>query len=663
MKCKFHKKENCKICSHGEPRPRVRYGHASDNDSGTVTINNLAMLDQEFADDNVYKDRILSPDLVCGPNGKTAKEFYSSLVKLIDNDVVVNGARCKCKKQPYLGKYQIGTFCPTCRTEIKRDVDESSAYIEADGTNFFMNPSVIYILSKTQLGKVFLNIVKRGGGKWSATKQQKAYNGGRPYAFTKRLIEIFGSMPTYRIFEMYFETILMIGLSILKSSVKDKEDRMVLTMLIDKYKEDAGYVYSRYIKLPPSLFMVQRNVVNNTMFRTTALTAEIISRYVATVTLDESTPNLNNLVTKMHGWISFKIYASMNVTTKEVLKKKKGFFRGDLSSGRASWSMYNVLTQPIGYEPSLNHTYLPWRTGLITLREPILYYLISVKGMDGLEAVKLIEDNYSTYNETLNEAFDACEDFGFTMTENRPPQLHVGSFFQLAIKVKRDPKIKTHSIHPLLFKTLNADTDGDNLLGVLDTSKTLQGQNAIFRPSNLTFAGPAHSLMLTTILKTTAYNFTNYMLRKYNNDKQFNWHNRRPPSYIKGVSKTFLFDNYKQGVSHATGVVEQARPFYPERQDKIDIDLFPKKIDDGLNDLINEYTQVIEKYNKLKAYIDKEKMESITLSNYLKGKYNISVIKQAFGRRAKLSDHIVNPIFASDGFFETKLYEIISSII
>lgn len=367
-----------------------------------------------------------------------------------NTDVLSPVPACGCGA--LTGGWRLGRQCPECNTVVERPAEtsvEHNVWLRApEGVKGFISPHIWVTLS-TKLSSSRYNLMEWLTNPGSIPPQ-------RLPATTKNRIAQLQAMNWPRGLNNFIDNYDAFIDLLPKLGIRNAAE------LQKKLRICRDNTFSLYLPMPTKLLLVMENT-NRGSFADLPITGAIdAAKTIASLSREGNKRSTDYLERKTVGVIKniSMYYHRTGVTT---LRRKRGWFRGQLFSTRVNFSFRSVITsinEPAHYE----ELHIPWSIGM----EVFKYHLINrlkKRGYPVREAFDLVEGHGNQYHPLLAELVDEIikdtPDGRLHCLFQRNPSLLRNSAQDLPIaKVKKDLSDNTISMPRLALNGPNADFDG-----------------------------------------------------------------------------------------------------------------------------------------------------------------------------------------------------------
>ena len=380
-------------------------------------------------------------------------------------------------------------FVPTCECgKTKGFLYDTCTYCGSKVVNIFDITNPIIWIRKLDNNLPFLNItfytMLKDILKHSKRGKTKKYDYVRWLCDTSyrvsdvplylKNIEVILGERTYHNFISKLDKIL-IFLSNHQSIKLSKSKSKTLSKLIKAYSEDRDKLLSNYIPLINKRLLVM-NITSSKYKYTLPILSNVINIVRTPLSLDKSLMS-EQRYNSLAGKYTVRILSELSNLFEEYndskLSGKKKLVRKHIFGTRSHFTFRTVVTTlSTGYD--YDEIHVPYVIGLVVFRPHLINKLLSNTNLSYRDINKLLIDSILKPNKLvtkyLNELIQDSKfktvsgKKGIPTIVNRNPTLLQGSSQLVYItKFKDDPYDKTAGVNIMVFRAMNADTDGDQL--------------------------------------------------------------------------------------------------------------------------------------------------------------------------------------------------------
>lgn len=405
--------------------------------------------------DEIFHQLPTSPIIindVLSTSEKEREDLNNLIYSRYGSEHLTNLPSCNCGEGiGIVGEYNIGVYCPNCRSTVKPPIDKeinSILWMRAPaGVQKFINPIVWTMLSKRFTTSKY-NIMQ-----WLCD------SGYSPDAKVPREIEDLqdaGIIRGYNNFVANFDPIMEFLFSLKKINNKVKGTTDHLQELI---KTQRNCVFSKYIPLPNKALLIIEEINVGTYVDPIAMGA---INAIMTIASIDAIGNTFTVKVKENRTIKtlVKLAEFNNEYVHSGLGGKPGIYRRNVYGTSFNFSFRTVIssiTDPHRYD----EVYIPWAVAITVFRYHLINRLKKL-GFTLNKSIAYLNAHAFKYDELLSSIFDdflaAADGKGIPVTLGRNPSLSRSSLISVFItKIKRDPKIMATSISILIVRGLGAD--------------------------------------------------------------------------------------------------------------------------------------------------------------------------------------------------------------
>ena len=405
------------------------------------------------------------------------------LMTVYDNQNITTLSSCLCGELK--GNFRTGKKCPRCETLVE-DIDSpltNNLWIRNfEGVERFLNPYLWIMLDNILTKKRNFSVLN-----WLVNSNVKV-----PHSSVILIDKVKAALSdlklerNYNFFIRNMFDILdrLFEIPNIRSNKRSLNSYNIdnLKILLRTLPDDI--LFTRYLPLPNKRFITMEKTTKGRYADFTITDILDIIYTVAQTDIESLSYNKKNLLTSkiMIGLSNYYLNYFKN-----FWKSKNGLMRHHVFSTRTYFSFRCVLSSLNEFDIEYDELAVPWGVILTAFRPHILNKLIK-RNYSYLEANKLLILSINKYNEIIheiiNELLKECKYKGLPVLINRNPTFFKGSILKLFItRIKTDLRDNTLSFHPSIFKSLNADVDGDEISCMLCLDNIIAEEADKFDPS------------------------------------------------------------------------------------------------------------------------------------------------------------------------------------
>lgn len=357
------------------------------------------------------------------------------------------------------GTYYVGQECPKCNTKVKASYEDNLSYLlwfrRSDDIAPFINPVALSILdNRFKVGKTSFRVIRwLMQPKYQITKEILKSSGNLSFELEEKL-KAHNIERGYNSFVYNFDTIMKILFDVMKLKQTDELQTFI--------NDNKRIMFSNYLPFPNKMILayesnelgifIDKSIINpiNVIRRLSGFDVHKRSSYNRQDRVASSLIDLSQF---------YKDYMKKTIFEKEAL------VRQHVISSRMHFSARAVITSLTDVH-DYDELHIPWSVGCSLFREHIISKLLK-RGYVYKDAVNYLIEHNQNYSPLLDEIFHELINEtgeGIPVFFNRNPSLHRGNIQRHRItKVKTNINDRTFSISLLVFRSYNADVDGDEL--------------------------------------------------------------------------------------------------------------------------------------------------------------------------------------------------------